>query len=169
MRRGPRVRGPITRGVSATGRRVVLHAGFAAIDFDGGARILLQGPATFVPQSAGSAWLGEGSVDGPRFPPEATGFARLTPNALIVDQGTEFGVAVEADGRSEVEVFDGRVELVPGAVEDDGAAPQTLHRGEALRVLPAVAGELPQIERLAAGTRQFVRALPGRRLACASW
>jgi len=44
-------------------------------------------------------------------PPAATGFTVRTPSGSIVDFGTDFSVAVDTAGKTEVEVFKGIVEL----------------------------------------------------------
>jgi hypothetical protein len=46
-----------------------------------------------------------------RVPPNATGFSVLTSKFELVDLGTEFAVDVASDGRSDVHVFDGEVEI----------------------------------------------------------
>jgi hypothetical protein len=47
-------------------------------------------------------------------PPHARGFKLMTPDADVVDLGTEFGLKVSEAGASEVHVFDGEVEVYPG-------------------------------------------------------
>ena len=39
------------------------------------------------------------------------GFAIKTPEAKVVDQGTEFGVAARDDGKTDVVVFEGKVDV----------------------------------------------------------
>jgi hypothetical protein len=76
-----------------------------------------------------------------RVPPAAQGFRLLAPGMKLVDLGTEFGVSV-ADGRSEVQVFEGEVEAHP-----DGAAMQHLKEGQGLA---REAGTVTQLARLRA-------------------
>src|SRR4029079_3191328 len=47
-------------------------------------------------------------------PPHARGFKLTTPDAQVVDLGTEFGLKVSDAGKAEVHVFDGEVEVYPG-------------------------------------------------------
>jgi hypothetical protein len=150
---------PDEDGRVVAGRELVLRRGFAAVSFDGGARVILQAPAVFEPQSSTSGLISQGLLTA-RVPAEAVGFTVRTPTATVVDLGTEFGVAVEPSGLSEVEVFVGRVEVSVIDVRDALPTIHPVQGGESLRVAPSVAGGLPQVERLAAGTRQFVRALP---------
>lgn len=49
-----------------------------------------------------------------RVSPHARGFKLLAPDAKLVDLGTEFGVVVDQNGRSEVHVFEGEVDVYPG-------------------------------------------------------
>jgi hypothetical protein len=65
-------------------------------------------------------------------PEESIGFTIRTPMINVIDQGTEFGVAVRQNGLTDVIVFDGKVDL-----EDrisSGGPPKRLIQGEAARV-----------------------------------
>ncbi len=54
-------------------------------------------------------------------PPHARGFKLMTPDAKVVDLGTEFGLKVSDSGKSDVHVFDGEVEVYPGAGSDESS------------------------------------------------
>jgi FecR protein len=113
--------------------RFRLPAGEATILFDGGARVELEGPATFDLVSARAGFLQGGSLRA-SVPPAATGFRIETPAARVVDLGTEFRVTVDDAGATEVRVLRGRVELTARAPAGAPAAQWLLGEGESQRV-----------------------------------
>ncbi len=107
-----------------------LESGVAIIEFDGGARLALQGPAAFEPLGPKAARLHRGNAT-VRCDDGLYSFSLLTPTSTIMDLGTEFGVSVEADGASEVHVLEGEIEIAePVGMEHPGtiflAAGQTV-------------------------------------------
>jgi hypothetical protein len=62
------------------------------------------------------------------------GFTVETPSTLVVDQGTEFGVEVDASGRTVVVVFQGLVDLACGGAAQNLSPAKRLGQGEGLRV-----------------------------------
>ncbi len=66
----------------------------------------------FAPRSSQRVELNEGRLVA-YVPRRARGFVVVTPTAEIVDLGTEFGVAVESDGKTDVDVLRGVVEIKP--------------------------------------------------------
>jgi hypothetical protein len=129
---------------------IELESGIAIIDFDGGARLALQGPATLEPLGPKSARLHRGSAT-VRCDDGLYSFSLLTPTSTILDLGTEFGVAVEPDGTSEVHVLDGEVEIAdPVGREHQGT--MFLNTGET--VLLTADGEN---QKLNASTKSWVR------------
>lgn len=64
----------------------------------------------------------------------AKGFAIETPNTLIVDQGTEFGVEIDAAGQTDVVVFQGLVDLAHSGPADRKPPIKHLGQGEGLHV-----------------------------------
>ncbi len=118
---GPREAGdPLLPGV------VRLDEGFAQIEFFSGATVVLQGPAELELIAADRAVLRRGRLRA-HVPPAARGFTLLSADLQVVDLGTEFGVSVSEDGRTEVHVFDGLVEW-----STDGTQPRRLSAGKAL-------------------------------------
>jgi hypothetical protein len=111
---------------------IVLNAGVAVIEFDDGARLALQGPATLELQGANAARLHAGSVS-VRCEEGAEGFTLLTPTSTVIDLGTEFGVSVAGSGETAVEVLDGEVEVV-GAARQSGASSLFLTAGQMAKV-----------------------------------
>src|SRR5262249_20890693 len=95
----------------AAGRTLHLASGLVEITFDVGVRVILQGPATFGIESAKRARLTMGKLTAEILRPSARGFEILTPGAVLVDQGTEFGVEVAPGGGSRVHVFKGEVDV----------------------------------------------------------
>lgn len=94
--------------------RMRLSRGFAEITFDGGAVVLVQGPADVEVETDSQMFLHKGKIWS-YVPESALGFTIRTPGATIVDYGTEFGVAVRENGQTEAYVFNGRVDLRTGS------------------------------------------------------
>jgi hypothetical protein len=125
-----------------------LRQGVASIGFDGGAYLVLEGPAELRLESASAATLLRGKVVF-RGDESALPFDLHTPAATLVDYGTEYAVAVGPEGE-EVHVFEGAVQRRAGGGEDRVKA------GEARRYGADAHGEDTP---LAPG--RFVRRLPG--------
>ncbi|NOY29949.1 MAG: hypothetical protein GXP28_07150 [Planctomycetes bacterium] len=92
--------------------KLVLTHGVAQIEFEGGAKMIVEAPATLELLSDDSARLVWGKLVGivPRSEVELT---IKTPNATIVDLGTEFGVEVLPSETTDIQVFQGVVETRP--------------------------------------------------------
>lgn len=107
-----------------------LRQGVARILADGGSVLLLEGPVVLRLDSGTSATLLQGKVV---FHADETAvpFDLHTPTARLVDLGTEYAVAVEADGE-EIHVFNGEVQRMPSGEEDGGAVEQLI-AGQARR------------------------------------
>jgi hypothetical protein len=95
----------------AAGRLLKMEAGVAEIEFDIGAKIIAQSPATLRLVSPKSIQLDVGKVTVEIKDERAHGFKILTPDASFVDQGTEFGVEVAPGGDSKIHVFRGMVDV----------------------------------------------------------
>lgn len=104
-----------------------LEAGVAEFAFAGGATAVIEGPAVFEPIAADRLLLRSGRALG-RCGNAAAKLIIVTPNAVVTDLGTEFGVTVGADQQTRVAVLKGAVEL------DAGKHPQRLSAGEAVTV-----------------------------------
>ena len=148
---------PETDGRLPAGRRLVLATGLAEIAFARGTHVILVGPAAFEPLSPSGGLLSQGLLSA-RVPPAARGFVVHTPDAAVVDLGTEFGIAVERGRLSDVEVFAGRVEV--GLDAEPTAAKRSVLVGEAIHVWSPTASGRPLVETAAAGMVHFVRSLP---------
>jgi hypothetical protein len=92
----------------AEGTRVALRSGVIRIMFESGAEAVLQGPCDFTVDNAmhGTIRSGRVAVTAPK---RAYGFRIRSPNAEVIDLGTEFGVNFDDGGNSEVHVFSGEV------------------------------------------------------------
>jgi len=93
------------------GQSLKLASGVAEIQFDIGAKVILQSPADFQLLSANSARLKTGKATVEIEKEVARGFTILTPETKFVDQGTEFGVEVTPGGNSKIHVFKGMVDV----------------------------------------------------------
>jgi predicted RecA/RadA family phage recombinase len=118
-------------GILPEGRRLLqgrLHLveGKAAILFDSGAVMVLSGDADLDLESRGRALLRSGKVTVEAS--EAFGFTVRTPKGEVVDLGTEFAVAVESGGATEVHVLQGEV-----AWERPSEKTRHLQTGQAVR------------------------------------
>ena len=87
-----------------------LDAGEAELVFDSGAKLMLAGPVELQLESPFSVYVKHGRVAA-HMPETAVGFELHTPTSTLVDQGTEFGVAVDQSGSTQVHVFKGQVDL----------------------------------------------------------
>ena len=141
------------------GRRLNLRSGLAEVHFDCGACVILQGPASLQMAAPSQGRLRSGrltaDVSG-----EAAGFMIYTPNSAIVHRGTEFGVAVDEGGATEVHVFDGAVGVQP---HTDSASDSTWHEviaAEAIRVAAGAPDGAPQVYPIDVDSSGFVRDFP---------
>jgi hypothetical protein len=134
-----------------TGKAFSLASGYVELKFHGGADVVFQAPAVFTIDSGVAMGLTSGRIsataDGP-----AHGFAVQTPTARVTDLGTAFGVTVEPAGRTEVDVFQGRVEVAQIRAAGDTSpaqSPAILSVGQAAvadngAVKPSADGAAPQ-------------------------
>ncbi len=90
--------------------RVHLADGIAKFVFDNGAKVEIEGPADFEIFNAMHCELYHGKLVA-TMSPASHGFSIETPDALLVDQGTSFGVNVTEQGTSSLQVFDGLVDI----------------------------------------------------------
>jgi hypothetical protein len=89
-----------------------LTEGLAQILLKNNVIVLVEAPARFSVRSSKLLALSEGRLSA-KVPPEGIGFTVLTPNAEVIDHGTEFGVEVAAGTGSEIHCFQGDVEVKP--------------------------------------------------------
>ncbi len=117
-----------------SGKHIELRSGLIEIVFDCGARMILQGPASLVPESARSASLSSGKVTVHAESAAAKGFAIRTPAMKTIDLGTEFGLEVSPAGIEQVHVFRGQVEVAAASKDGPSSPPQRLTEKEGIEV-----------------------------------
>ncbi|MEQ8211310.1 MAG: FecR family protein [Lacipirellulaceae bacterium] len=99
-----------------SGRSLQLMEGLAEVTLSSGAVVVVRGPADLQLVSPMRVKANRGTVRA-RVGEEATGFVIETPNADVVDLGTEFGVNVSEAGTTDVVVFEGAVDLAYHATD----------------------------------------------------
>jgi hypothetical protein len=102
------------------GSKLMLKSGLAEIIFQGGAKTVLEGPATLEIRSRTGAFLRQGKFTVAVENPLARGFAVYTPGMKYTDLGTAFGVCVAKDGTQEMHVFRGKVQAEQADETDNG-------------------------------------------------
>ena len=131
------------------GKFLRLEGGLAEVEFDQGARVILQGPATLELLSGNMARLLRGTMTA-KVPTAAHGFTMLTPQGKIVDLGTEFGLAVDDGGATSVRVFTGELSVASGR---GASQPVQLSEGQKARIEGRSIVVNPDLD------RQFARAI----------
>ncbi|PHS04870.1 MAG: hypothetical protein COA78_15960 [Blastopirellula sp.] len=112
-----------------------LSGGLIQIEFYNGVQLIVEGPADLEIVSVASVICHEGKLRS-LVPQNARGFSVLTPKFDLVDLGTEFAVYVASDGRSDVHVFEGEVELYLPDGKRELEQKQVLLGGQATQWLP---------------------------------
>ncbi len=115
------------------GKVLRLERGLAEIEFDRGARVILQGPAGLELISASSVKLHYGTMTA-RVPIPARGFSVLTLGGNVVDLGTEFGLSVDDGGTTTVRVFKGEVEAFPRVADPVRRGGVTVHEDQTAQI-----------------------------------
>lgn len=101
---------PIEEGVRIGRGSLQLAEGLAKLTFDSGAEVAIEGPARFEVLTAMRCRIQSGKLS-MTIEEGAKGFVVETPNAILTDQGTSFGVNVSAEGNSVLHVFKGQVDV----------------------------------------------------------
>lgn len=156
------------------GTRLELVTGLIEIACDSGAKIVLEGPASFQLAGGSTARLDRGKATvslasaGQGGQAGSPRFAVTTPSATVTDLGTAFGVIVGDDGETVVSVFDGIVDLLPHAA---AAKPLRLAAGEGGGVAAAATVATPRPPPAEPFTRSVPRQPPAidSALAQAGW
>ena len=120
-----------------------LTSGTLTLAFDPGAVVKLEGPAELQVLSGTRIRAVRGRIMA-RAEGNAKGFSIETPSTVVVDQGTEFGVEIDASGRTGVVVFEGLVDVsFRNGSDDSSTMTKQLSQGEALSI--ARSGSLSRI------------------------
>jgi len=133
---------PIAVNARLEPRGIRCASGTLRLAFDSGALVTLEGPADLRILSGMLLRALRGRITA-RMNGDAKGFTVETPSTMVVDQGTEFGVEVDASGRTGVVVFQGLVDLSCGRSAEHLATTRRLSQGEGMRVAPT--GDLSRI------------------------
>lgn len=128
--------------------------GFAELEFENGATVVLEGPALFSILDANHMSVSYGQLSA-RVPPPATGFRIDTSGWKIIDIGTEFGVHAGTDGQTSVHMFNGKAKMQAHTPEDTTAVPPPGHMLEEGQARAADASG--HIEEVPLEQAQFVR------------
>ncbi len=136
-----------------TAERVAFRTGLVELTYANGVRVTLEGPAEYVVNSPTSGELASGKLVA-YVPPGAEGFTVDYARGKVVDLGTEFAMDVGKDGKTELGVFDGEVELhLPGE------KPRSLQQSQAVMHEP---GKDEALRPIPLDREKFVRHLPAR-------
>ena len=109
-----------------------LDEGLVQITFASGVEVVIEAPASFELHSPEFMILNEGRLAA-NVTPEGVGFTVETPDAEVVDHGTEFAIEVVGKHSSEVHVFKGEVEVHPRQ-QDTSVDPVRLVTNQATRI-----------------------------------
>lgn len=101
---------PTDPGSPLQAGRLRLAQGVARLIFRSGAEVSLEGPAELELTGPNACFLHAGALVA-HVPEQARGFVVNTPNAHLVDHGTDFGISTDTTGRAQVRVMQGEVEL----------------------------------------------------------
>jgi ferric-dicitrate binding protein FerR (iron transport regulator) len=133
---------PIAMNVRIGPRDIRCLSGTLKLAFDSGALVSLEGPADLKVLSGMLIRAVRGRITA-RVEEGVKGLAIETPNTRVVDQGTEFGVQVDAAGQTDVVVFEGLVDLSCPPVGTQPSSTKRLGQGEAMHV--GFAGDLSRV------------------------
>jgi hypothetical protein len=113
----------------------VLNVGNAQvqIEFLNGIQMNIEGPAELQIVAVDAATLISGKA-AVRVPKGSRGFVLNTPDAAIVDLGTEFAVSVGKQGASEVQVVDGMIDVSLLGNDGNSLTSQRVTKAKSLRV-----------------------------------
>jgi hypothetical protein len=115
--------------------RLKLKQGLAQLEFYSGATVILEGPADFELVATDRGYCHYGKLRA-KLSPQSCGFTIGTAAVDLVDLGTEFGMQVDPNGGSEVQVFDGKVQLYRKEAGQTGVR-QEVSGGQGMRIDPA--------------------------------
>ncbi len=110
-----------------------LKSGLAQVEFYSGAMVILEGPAELQLISRTEAYCARGKLRA-TVPPQAQGFTIRSPKLELVDRGTEFGLEVGRGDRTEVHVFQGKVDLYDAGSNRADGSHKALTTGQGLRL-----------------------------------
>ena len=116
------------------GHEFKIESGLLEIGYNIGARVILQGPVTYVVESKNGGFLPVGKLTGRAEAETANGFSIRTPTAIVVDLGTEFGVTASAEGTTQVHVLQGTVDVRRISQQGGAERHERLTEGQAIGI-----------------------------------
>lgn len=141
----------VVTGGRFSSRKLSLTSGVAELKFDSGTNVILEGPCEFQVVDFDTAHLLAGSVV-VHVTELSDGFVLSTPEATIIDEGTEYAVTLD-EKATEVHVFDGAIRWEPIS-KDVAPTTERIETGEARRYSRSQPGHGARIP---FGQRHFVR------------
>lgn len=133
------------------GSRLELKSGTVELQFASGVRGIVQGPAevrlqreNLLDLTRGTAWF--------EVPPNAIGFQVRTPNTVVTDLGTAFGIVSMPKALDEAHVFTGSIEVMSRHGHKESAV---LHAGNA-----RAADSIGRWREIQLNSERFLRKLP---------
>jgi hypothetical protein len=126
------------------GWKFALASGLVEISYDSGAKVILQGPCSYLVASSKGGFLSLGKLTArvesvtlqaanPKFQIPNPKFVVKTPTATVTDLGTEFGVEVDESGWTESQVFVGEVRITMIGANGEPTQTTTLRAGQTAR------------------------------------
>lgn len=115
----------------APGQSLQFDSGVVDLFLSNGVELLIEGPADVQYVSLRKLLAQQGKFAA-RVGPGAIGFRIETPHAHVIDRGTSFGLSVDAQRRTSVVVYEGKVDL--DVVGDQKQPRRRLETGEGLSV-----------------------------------
>ncbi|MEN6309811.1 MAG: FecR family protein, partial [Anaerohalosphaeraceae bacterium] len=109
------VNGPIQQDKALYPGPMKLVRGLAEITMDTGATMIVEAPAEFELENKTRVYLKSGRLVVSIENSSEDRFVVRTPQATVVDLGTEFGVEINAQGNTQTHVFQGEAELRSGS------------------------------------------------------
>ncbi len=109
------VNGPIQQDKALYPGPMKLVRGLAEITMDTGAKMIVEAPAEFELEAKSRIYLKSGRLVVSIENSNEDRFVVRTPQATVVDLGTEFGVEIDAQGNTQAHVFQGEAELRSGS------------------------------------------------------
>jgi ferric-dicitrate binding protein FerR (iron transport regulator) len=141
------------------GERLELQEGAAELTFDAGVQLTVYAPADFEITSPSSIRCNRGRVTA-LANERGKGFTIDTPQAKVVDLGTQFGLSISEDGETQVIVFQGSVDLTSNSAGAIGeASSRRMEQGDALSLNKA--GEFERV--VSVERNQFLAGVDGIR------
>lgn len=133
---------------------LTLEQGVVKLGFASGNEVIVEGPARFSVRNDLAIDMRQGRLSA-LVSPSGRGLRVSTPDAQVIDLGTEFGVDVQG-GHTQVAVFQGKITAASNAEKAKGK-PREIVSGAGAEVSAAGVKTLP----LGAVTGRFPRVMPG--------